>query len=118
MGHSHGQRGVTLMGLITLLFILIFVALLGFKLLPAYIEYFTAKKAISALARDRGATVAEIRRNFDNRAAIDNIDTVKAADLEITKQGNEVIIGFAYRKEIPLFANLGVYIDFAANSKD
>ena len=28
-----------------------------------------------------------------------------------------MVIAFAYRKEVPLFANLGVYIDFAANSK-
>jgi hypothetical protein len=118
MGHSHAQRGVTLMGLIILLFIMIFVALLAFKLIPAYIEYFTAKKAITALARDRGATVAEIRRNFDSRAAIDNIDRIKASDLEISKEGNDVIIGFAYRKEIPLFANIGMYIDFVASSRD
>ena len=26
------------------------------------------------------------------------------------------MIGFAYRKEVPLFANVGLYIDFAANS--
>jgi len=89
MGHSHGQRGVTLMGLIILLFILIFVALLGFKLIPAYIDFYTAKKAVNAIARERqGATVAEIRRSFDNRAAIDDIK-VRASDLEITKQGNE-----------------------------
>ena len=43
MGHSHGQRGVTLMGLIILLFIVIFVAMLGFKLIPAYIDFYTAK---------------------------------------------------------------------------
>ena len=29
-----------------------------------------------------------------------------------------MVIAFAYRKEVPLFANLGVYIDFAASSKD
>ena len=27
-----------------------------------------------------------------------------------------MVIGFAYRKEVPLFANVGLYIDFAANS--
>jgi len=118
MGHSHGQRGVTLMGLIILLFILIFVALLGFKLIPAYIDFHTAKKAINAIARERqGATVAEIRRSFDNRSAIDDIK-VRSSDLEITKQGNEVVIGFAYRKEVPLFANIGIYIDFAASTQD
>ena len=46
-------RGLTLMGLITVLFILILLLLFGMKLLPAYIEYGTAKKAIDAIARDR-----------------------------------------------------------------
>jgi hypothetical protein len=41
---------------------------------------------------------------------------VKASDLEITKVGNDFQIVAAYRKEIPLFANLGIYIDFEASS--
>jgi hypothetical protein len=118
MRHSHGQRGVTLMGLIILLFILIFVALLGFKVIPAYIDFYTAKKAITVVAREKpGASAAEIRRSFELRSAIDDIK-VRPSDLEITKDGNEVVIGFAYRKEVPLFANVGIYIDFAASSKD
>ncbi|HXL75809.1 MAG TPA: DUF4845 domain-containing protein [Burkholderiales bacterium] len=116
MGHSHGQRGVTLMGLIIVLFVVMFVALLGFKLIPAYIDFYTAKKAINAVAR-QGTTAAEIRRSFDLRSAIDDVK-VRASDLEITKEGNELVVGFAYRKEVPLFANVGVYIDFAASSKD
>ena len=35
----------------------------------------------------------------------------------LTKEGNEVVISFAYRKEVPLFSNLGLYVDFAASSK-
>ncbi len=116
MGHSHGQRGVTLMGLIILLFILIFVAMLGFKLIPAYIDFYTAKKAINAVAR-QGSTAAEIRRSFELRSAIDNVN-VRPSDLEITKEGNEMVIGFAYRKEVPLFSNVGIYIDFAASTRD
>ena len=116
MGHSHGQRGVTLMGLIILLFILIFVAMLGFKLIPAYIDFYTAKKAINAVAR-QGSTAAEIRRSFELRSAIDDLK-VRTSDLEITKEGNEMVIGFAYRKEVPLFSNVGIYIDFAASTRD
>ena len=112
------QQGVTLSGLFVVLFILIFGALLAMKLIPAYIEYGTAKNAIQAIARDRsGQSPAEIRRAFDARAAIDDIKAVKSSDLDITKEGGETVIGFAYRKEVPLFGNLGVYIDFAANSK-
>ena len=28
-----------------------------------------------------------------------------------------MVIAFAYRKEVPLFNNVGVYIDYAATSK-
>jgi len=99
------------------LFVLIVVALFSFKLIPAYIDFYTAKKAINVVARERqGQTAAEIRRSFELRSAIDEIK-VKPSDLEITKDGNELVIGFAYRKEVPLFANVGIYIDFAASSK-
>jgi Tfp pilus assembly protein PilE len=115
---QHRQRGLTLSGLFVVLFVLILVALLAMKLIPAYMEYGTAKNAIQAIARDRGnASPQEIRRAFESRAAVDDITVLKPTDLEITKDGGEVVIAFAYRKEVPLFANVGVYIDFAANSK-
>ena len=116
MGHNPTQRGVTLTGLMIVLFVLIFIALLGFKLIPAYVDFYTAKKAINAVAR-QGTTAAEIRRSFELRSAIDDVK-VRPSDLEITKEGNELVVGFAYRKEVPLFANVGIYIDFAASSKD
>ena len=111
------QRGITLGGLIVWLFVLVIVALLGMRLVPAYMEYGTAKNAIEAIARERSATKpADVRRAFAARAAIDDITAVKPADLDITKQGNDMVIGFAYRKEVPLFANVGVYMDFAAST--
>jgi hypothetical protein len=60
--------------------------------------------------------VAEVRRAFFNRAVIDDIKSVAASDLVIAKQGNGYAIEVAYRKEIPLFANIGVYIDFEASA--
>jgi hypothetical protein len=113
------QRGITLSGLFVILFLLIVAALLGMKLIPPYMEYATAKNAIQQISRDRvSATPQEVRRAFDSRATIDDITAVKAADLDITKEGNEIVISFAYRKEVPLFANLGVYMDFAASSRN
>jgi hypothetical protein len=115
------QQGLSLMGLVFGAFILFFAAILGMKLLPPYLEYFSVKKALSGIdqqTRGRGASPAEVRRLFENRSAVDSIDSVKASDLEITKQGNDVVVSAAYRKEVPLFANLGVYIDFRASSRD
>ncbi len=115
--HFHKQSGVTITALIIALVVVIFIALLGFKLIPAFLEYRSMKGAISTIAREKqSSTVAEIRRAFEARQAIDDFQSVKASDLDITKQGNQVVIGFTYRKEVPLFANVGVYIDFAANT--
>ena len=111
------QCGLSLMGLIFGLFVLIIVALFGMKVIPSFMEFRTAKNAIDAIARQNPtATPADVRRAFDARSAIDDINAVKANDLEITRQGNQVVIGFAYRKEVPLFSNVGLYIDYRAST--
>lgn len=112
------QSGVSLSGLLVVLFVLVVVGLLALKVVPAYMEFRTAKNAIEAVAREQqGASVNDVRRAFDKRAQIDDINTVKAQDLEVTKDGPEITIAFAYRKEVHLFRNVGLYFDFAANSR-
>ena len=114
------QLGISLSGLIMGAVILIAILMVGMKLAPSYIEYFAIKKAVNAIASETraGGTVAEVRKSFDQRATIDDINTVKGSDLEVTKEGQSLIIRAAYRKEIPLVSNIGVYIDFNASSKE
>jgi hypothetical protein len=112
------QSGVTLFGLIFGLTVLVFAALLAMKLIPPYMEYHTAKNAIQAIARSQqGGSLSDIRRAWEGRAAVDDISAIKGSDLEISKDGNQLVLSFSYRKEVPLFSNLGVYIDFAASSR-
>jgi hypothetical protein len=99
--------------------IIVFVAIGGLKIAPAYIEYYKVKKAIVGVAQttSRG-TVAEVRAAFDRRAAIDDIDVIAGRDLEVTKEGNEIVISFAYPKRISMFGNVSVLIEFAASSNN
>ena len=115
------QQGITLMGLIFGAVVLIFAAVLAMKLVPAYIEFFSVKKALAGIAvdtRGRSTSVADIRRLFEGRSAIDDINSVKSSDLEISREGNNYVVAAAWRREVPLFANIGVYIDFAASTRD
>lgn len=113
------QQGVTLVGMVIVGIIIVFVAILGLKIAPAYVEYYTVKKAIVAIAQSNSrSTVAEVRYAFQLRSAIDNIDVIGPKDLDVTKEGNEVVISFAYPKRIPLFGNVSVVIDFAASSNN
>jgi Tfp pilus assembly protein PilE len=111
------QRGVTLIGLVVACVVVIFVAIGGLKIAPAYIEYHNVKKAIVGVAQttSRG-TVLEVRQAFNRRAVIDDIDVIEGKDLEVTKEGNDLVISFSYSKRIPIFANISVVIDFAASS--
>jgi hypothetical protein len=112
----NGQRGLSIMGLITALVVVIVVALFAMKVIPSFLEFRTAKHAIEAIARS-AQNPGDVRRAFDNRAAVDDINTITSKDLEISREGNQMVIAFAYRKEVRLFGPVGLYIDYAANSK-
>jgi hypothetical protein len=113
------QLGLNLGGLLAVCVVIIALVMLGLKMVPSYIEYFSIKKAVVALGEESrgGTSVADIRKDFDKRATIDAVSTVSGKDLDITKDGPDVVISVSYRKEIPLVANVGLYIDFLATSK-
>ena len=111
------QRGITLMGLLVAAFVVVFLAIGLLKIAPAYIEYFKVKKAVTAIAQGSpGATVADVRQAFDRRAAVDDIDVIQGRDLEVSKEGNELIVSANYTKQIPLFGNISIVINFAASN--
>jgi Domain of unknown function (DUF4845) len=119
MDTRKGQRGVGLVALIMVMFVLVVVGIFSMKLIPPYMEFLKAQNAIEAIAADRSKTssVAEVRKAFDARATIDDISSIKGSDLEISKDGSGVVIGFTYRKEVPLGASLGLYVDFVGTSR-
>jgi hypothetical protein len=113
----HFQGGLSFVALIVALFFLVIIAIFGMKLVPSFLEFRAAKNAIDAIAREKqNGTPADIRRAFESRSAIDDINSVKPSDLEITKEGGAIVISFAYRKEVPLLKNVGVYIDYQASA--
>jgi Domain of unknown function (DUF4845) len=65
------------------------------------IEYQAITKAAKKAALE-GNTPPEVRRVFESAAAIDDFKAVTAKDLDISKQGDKVVVAFAYVKEIHL----------------
>jgi len=112
------QSGVSFLVVFLIGVVIALIAVGAMKILPAYTEFQTAKKIMIAVAGSEGRTgsVAEIRKAFDRRANIDAIAAVTGGDLEVGKDGGELVISFAYSKKIPLFANVSMVIDFAAST--
>ncbi len=113
----NNQRGVALSGLLFWGIVIVFVAVLGMKVAPEYLTYFKIVKATKAIAvNSSGKTVPEIRAAFGKYMDVEHVSTITPADLDISKEGNDIVIGFAYEKRIPLFYNVSLLIDFQGSS--
>lgn len=113
------QWGIGIVGLVVILAIAGFVAVIGFKLVPAYLEYFSIKRALVNTANApeaRNASVADLRKAFEKRVEVDNIKAVTPADIDITKEGGTPVLSVSYASRVPLFANINACIDFSASS--
>jgi hypothetical protein len=111
------QRGVALSGLLFWGVLFFLVAILGMKVGPEYLNYFNILKAVKSVAAiSSGKTVAEIRTSYDKQADIGYIKSLQSTDLDISKDGNDVVISFAYESRVPLFANISLLIDFQGSS--
>jgi dsRNA-specific ribonuclease len=91
------QRGFSLNGVMIGGVIVALVALLAMKVLPDWIEYGKVVKAVKATATDtslKEASVPQVRAAFARRADIDEIKSISAQDLEVTKEAGELVISF------------------------
>lgn len=113
------QRGVALSGLIFWGIVFALVAILGMKVVPTTIEYYKILKDAKATVNKVGpeATVAEVRRTFDNFANIDSLE-FKAEQLDVSKDGGKIVASFDYDKKIPLFANVSLVINYKGSTAD
>jgi hypothetical protein len=95
------QRGISIMSLLFVGIILAFLGVVGAQVVPTLIEYQAINKAARKAANE-GNTVAEVRTIFDKSQSIDDFKAVMPKDLDITKNGDKIVVKFAYNKEIHL----------------
>lgn len=111
------QHGLSLIGVLFIGVIVVVLLLLGAKLVPAVVEYIAIERAVQKI-KNEGNTVGEIRAAFERSATIDDIKSITARDLDITKEGDRVVISYAYTYSIPLMDNVRLVIDFSGTTRD
>mgnify|MGYP006176708565 CR=1 FL=1 len=109
------QRGLTFFGLLIVGILLAYSGVILAQVAPTYIEYLAVQKAVDKAAA--GSTVAEVRSLFDKAATIDDIRTVAGKDLTVGKEGDRVVVSFAYQREIPLGGPVYLTFKLSGNSK-
>ena len=113
------QRGIGFGGFIFGAFLLVFVAITGLKLVPAYMQAEEIKNIFITMSHDpdlQKASPHDILSSFEKRAVIDAITAIKAADIDISSDGGRLVLSASYAVKIPLAANISLYLEFNPSS--
>ncbi len=110
------QRGISFIGLVFVASILAMAGVVAAQVFPTAIEFLAVQKAAQKAANE-GQTPAEIRSIFDKATQIDDIKSISSKDLEISKQGDKVVVGFSYVREIHLVGPAFLTLKYEGRSK-
>lgn len=115
--YPRGQRGISMIGFLFVAAVIVVVAIVGFRMVPSYVEYFTIQKAIENSLREApDPQPAVIRRAFEKYIAADYIDSVRPSDLQIEKNGNVVTASVAWQQQLHMVGNVSLLLEFEASA--
>jgi Tfp pilus assembly major pilin PilA len=114
--HSRArQAGISFIGLLFVVGVLACLGVVGAQVFPTVVEYQAILKAVQKASA--GNTVIEVRQIYEKAADIDDIHSVTPKDLDISKDGDKVVVKFAYNKEIHLAGPAFLLLKYAGQSK-
>ena len=114
----HPQRGMGIYGLISLLVLFAFLALVVMRLFPVYLNQFKIETHINEIASNpdtRHMSKKEIRTTISKRFEIDGVEYINVKDdIEIVVEGKrkEKTIRVNYEARVKLFYNLSIVGEF------
>ena len=111
---SQKQRGISFIGLLFVAALLACIGVVVAQVIPTLIEYQAILKAASKAKE--GTTVPEVRAIFDRAQAIDDFTSVVGKDLDVRKDGDKVVVSFAYEREIHLFGPAYLLLKYRGQS--
>lgn len=109
------QRGLSFLGLLFVGGMIAVAGVIAAQIVPTAIEYQTVLKAVNK-ARE-GNSVPEVRSIFDKAAAVDDIKSISGKDLDVTKDGDKIVVSFAYQREIHLAGPGYLTLKYTGRSK-
>ena len=111
------QGGMTMLGFLITLSVVILFIFCGMKIVPMYIEYYSVKKMMAAISNNpesANSSKDQIRKMFRRSLEIDyvKIITPEMLKIETTDSGYNLVVDYERREE--LVANLDVVGKFRA----
>ncbi|TVR63447.1 MAG: DUF4845 domain-containing protein [Candidatus Competibacteraceae bacterium] len=112
-GRSGRQRGMTVIGMLLLIIVLAFMALIAMKVIPMYVQYYTVKSTIESIRKEPQVTqmsVTDIHNAIQRRFDVGYVENVRARDLRIRQDRGGRVLDLVYEDERELFYGLHVVL--------
>jgi len=111
------QKGASMWGLLGGSALIVLIALIAMKLVPAYLDNMKVASALESLAEQPGVgnwTRRQMTDKIDNTLYIDMASDLLDLNsvLEIKKEKNVKVISINYERVIPLAYNISALLDF------
>ncbi len=111
------ERGLSMTGFLFTTIVIIVVALVAFRVVPSYIEYFTVQKALDqTMVEVANPTIQDIRRSMDRRLGADYVDSVSASEVLVGREGNTIVATLSWQKILHMIGNASILLEFEARA--
>jgi hypothetical protein len=114
MMFARSQKGMSMLGWMTVLALVAFFASTAFKMLPHYMDYATLKKTIEEAAQ-HSSDIQGVEAFYGYVGGVMDLNNIEMSPKEIMKvsaDGNEFNIHLKYEKRESLFENLDLVATF------
>ena len=122
----HQQQGLTLIGMILTMLMVVIAGLLVLRVLPVYIEQYEVVSSLKALttipqtefSSDPSVTADLLRSKLLNQLYINSIESISSDHISIVPDGHgHLNITVKYQVIKPLIANVRLLFDFEASQE-
>ena len=109
------QRGISFIGLLIVGGLLAMAGVVAAQVFPTVLEYIAIQKAVQRAST--GDSVLAVRALFEKATEIDAITSITGKDLDVSKQGDKVVVSFSYQREIHLVGPAFLTLKYTGQSK-
>lgn len=114
MKSIHNQHGLSLLGFIFVLVLVLFFTYIGIKLVPIYLNHMSVMSEVKAVASEPGSADKSpntIRRELLRRLGVSYVDHVEPQHITI-ERGDQVLLVVRYDVEQHLIGNIDAIVRF------
>lgn len=113
------QQGLTIVGFLLVAAVVVFFAMVGFRVIPAYVEYMSVKRALEDTMRGGGAdpnNPGPFRAELARRLQTSYVEEVKASDATLVRRGSQIAAEMAWERRLHMFGNAYILLEFEVSA--